>query len=61
MFEVACPECRHTLRVPKKYDGKTWRCPDCRTSFVPFDPSRPRPPRPGFFRRILQRLGLAQA
>jgi hypothetical protein len=33
-----CPVCRHDLEVPARYVAKTWRCPDCRTAFVPCAP-----------------------
>lgn len=52
-----CPECRHALAVPERYVGKMWRCPDCRTRFVPPAPppaAAPAPARRGLFRRLLE-------
>lgn len=31
---IACPACRHTLRVPTDWLGQTVRCPECRATFT---------------------------
>ena len=52
MDTAVCPVCNHTHEIPKKYWQKNWRCPDCRTAFVPGLPER----KPGFFGRLGSRF-----
>lgn len=35
MPDTVCPTCNHSVEYPSEYANKMWKCPDCRTRFVP--------------------------